>query len=119
MTSPYMLAKSPSQGPFKRVLFICSGGILRAPTAAHWAAEHKNWNTRSAGTLRDAVPTVCQTLLEWAQRIYCMEPKHAAAISERFDGAFDSKIKILDVPDDFSYRQAALRRLIEERLKDE
>lgn len=115
----YMLGKNHHQGPAVRALFVCTGGILRSATAAHWAAENKKWNTRSCGIRNDAIPPVSTLLLNWAQRVYCLEREHAEYLTRVFPLDFAVNIKVLDIPDHYSYRQRALLDLIEERLRDE
>lgn len=45
------IAQNPYQGQYKRVLCVCSGGILRSPTAAWvFSNEPYSFNTRAAGT---------------------------------------------------------------------
>src|SRR3990172_4849089 len=104
----YMLHKNPYQGNAKKALFVCSGGILRSPTAAHIAAEFYGWNTRSAGTYEDAVPHVTATLCEWADVIYCLEREHAKYLDDEYDAEYELKIVVLGIPDNFLYRDPEL-----------
>jgi predicted protein tyrosine phosphatase len=107
-----------SQGLPLRVLFVCSYGLLRSPTAAHWATAHKGWNTRSAGTSSAAVPQLEANLLMWAERIYVMEQEHADWIALAF-GDYKHKQKILNVPDQFAYMDSKLVRIIGALLEGE
>jgi predicted protein tyrosine phosphatase len=104
-----------AQGPYPRVLFVCSGGMLRSATAAHWAAEHKKWNTRSCGTMGQALPPVHQNLVEWAQRIYCMAYEHADVIEGYYPWA-RYKIVVLEIPDWYEYRDPKLIKILEQKL---
>ncbi len=61
-----------AEGHYKRVLFVCSGGMLRSATAAQWAATALDWNTRNCGTWSMALPPAHPNLLEWAQVVYCI-----------------------------------------------
>lgn len=110
----YFMRVNPYQGDSKKVVFVCSGGILRSATAAHWAAEHLRWNTRSAGIYEEAIPHVTRNLLVWAERIYCMERYHADYISTRFNKEFDDKIKILNVKDKYRYMEYDLTNYLRE-----
>lgn len=107
-----------AQGDFKRVLFVCSGGMLRSATAAQWASAALDWNTRNCGTLDDALPPVHPNLLAWAQVIYCMEPHHRDTIVGRYPWAA-GKIEVLHVPDNFEYRHPELVRWFEKRFANE
>lgn len=115
----YMLGKNPYQGAFKKALFVCTGGILRSATAAHYAANEKGWNTRSCGILDEAVPPVHPNLLQWADVIYCLEPHHADFINGEFGGEYAGKIKVLGIPDNFEYRNTELVSHIADKLRDE
>lgn len=106
------------QGEYKRVLFVCSGGMQRSATAAHWAVCVKHWNTRSCGTRDDALPPVHRNLIEWADKIYCMQREHLNQLWRRFPWA-RSKMEVLDIPDEFNYREAALVHMLNEKLGDE
>lgn len=71
-----MTAANEYQGTAKRVLCLCSGGLLRSPTAA-WVLSNAPWsyNTRAAGVTTDfALIPVDEVLLQWAQEIVCVEP---------------------------------------------
>jgi predicted protein tyrosine phosphatase len=106
-----------AQGDFKRVLFVCSGGMLRSATASHiFAAEPYNWNTRAAGIMDGAIVTVDHKLCEWAQEIYVMGTEHARAISEKFKGQYDSKVQILGIPDQYFYREPMLVEYLKGRI---
>lgn len=115
MNQQYMLGKNSFQGPAKRALFVCTGGILRSATGAHLGAI-RGWNTRSCGIMDEAIPPVHQNLLEWAQEIFCLEQHHANHIEDLFPGAYGHKIQVLGIPDNFAYRDPELVRLISERL---
>ena len=54
------------QGDYKRVLCVCSAGLLRSPTAALVLAQDPyNYNTRAVGVTQDfALVPVDRVLLE-------------------------------------------------------
>lgn len=121
MSYLYMLAKNPYQGDYTKALFVCSGGILRSATAAWWATINKDWNTRNAGTHDEALVPLSVDLLIWADKIYFMNPENFRAAEVAFDPIeeFLDKIKILNIPDNYEYRNPKLVALIEEALRDE
>lgn len=118
MLSDYFLYMNPYQGKAKKALFVCTGGILRSPTAAHTAAAEYGWNTRSAGIYEEAVPHVTQTLCDWADVIYCLEREHALYLSGKWDDLYDNKTIVLGIPDNFPYRDPELIRLIRLKLDE-
>jgi predicted protein tyrosine phosphatase len=111
-------ASNDYQGAYKRVLCICSGGLLRSPTAAVvLSQEPYNFNTRSAGLNPDyALNPVDAVLLSWADEIVVMEPEMTEQIRELLKGVLGGKqIICLNIPDLFSYRDSELMELIRTR----
>jgi predicted protein tyrosine phosphatase len=101
------------QGSYKRVLFVCSAGLLRSATAAHvFSAEPYNWNTRTAGADNEyALNPVNEALLAWADVVYLMEGEHLEYLERTFQDILDvyrKKIRVLDIPDRYPYRDPAL-----------
>ena len=94
------------QGDFKRVLCVCSAGILRSPTAAPVLSQPPfNFNTRACGLDPDyALIIVDDVLLEWAQEIVCMSDEQA----EELKKLTDKPIVVLDIEDSYAYREPAL-----------
>lgn len=101
------------QGDYKRVLCVCSAGLLRSPTTAVvLSQEPYNYNTRAAGLVPDfALVPVDEVLLEWAQEIVCMTKEQERELK------FKTKkpIVCLDIPDNFAYRDPELMKMIAER----
>lgn len=100
------------QGDTKRVLTVCSAGILRSPTAAQvLSAEPYNYNTRSVGTSKEyALIHVDTVLLEWADYIVCMEEEHYDYIQEMLENEDiqGKKVFCLDIQDRYPYRSPEL-----------
>jgi len=112
-------ASNPYQRPDKhrRVLCVCSAGLLRSPTAAVvLASEPFNYNTRAAGiTTEYALVPVDDVLLEWADEIVCME----SWMAQELEGRTNKPIYSLNIPDNFEYRDPELMELIKERYLKE
>lgn len=110
--SAMRVCKNPYQGDYKRVLLVCSAGILRSATAAVVLSQPPyNFNTRSAGVEHYALIPVTEPLLEWADEIVCMTWQH----QEMLKAMTSKKIHCLHIPDDYSYRHPELIKLIKER----
>lgn len=113
------------QGPFKRVLTVCSAGLLRSPTIAFVLSQEPfGCNVRAAGASQEyALIPIDQVLLTWADEVVCAEEEHKDMILEFLkdndlqDEFEDLKITVLGVPDCFPFRDSALIDLIKERLK--
>lgn len=111
------LYANPYQGDYKRVLCVCTMGMLRSPTAALvLAGEPYNFNTRSAGLDPDAITCVTPVLLTWAQEIVCFESRQKNVIVQLLarKRIGERLIKCLDIPDRFPYRDSELIKLIQE-----
>lgn len=105
---------NPYQGQYKRVLCVCSGGVLRSPTAA-WVLSNAPWNynTRIAGTEDYALVKVDEALIIWAQEIVCMTEDHELKLKALLD-LYRRKRPIvrLNIPDEFAYRDPTLVEMI-------
>ena len=102
--SPYQNAY---QGTDKRVLFVCSAGILRSATAARIYA--KKYNTRAAGSERYALIPVTEELLLWADEVVFVNEYNHYSVTRKFDlDTFDCKIKILNIPDEYDHMDPRL-----------
>lgn len=112
------VVKNPYQKDFKRVLCVCSGGVLRSPTAALvLAMEPFNCNTRAVGTEDYALIKVDEALLQWSHEIVCMTETHAEKIKaaiEQFE-ILCGPVVVLGIPDNFEYRDSELVKMIGDR----
>lgn len=106
-------ATNPYQGGSKRVLCVCSAGLLRSPTAALVLSQPPfNFNTRAAGLEESyALIPVDEVLVYWAEEIVCMTEQHRILLVTLFPDA-NSKIVVLAIPDNFRYRSPDLMKLI-------
>ena len=116
------------QGSAKRVLCLCSIGILRSPTAALQLHKIYNYNTRSAGLDIDALIPLSPQLFLWAQEIVVMEQEHLDMLQTLAnqwveDGIINQNMAdyalertiVLNIPDKYSYMDPELITLIIEK----
>ena len=114
------------QGKYRRVLCVCSAGLLRSPTMAHTLCGRPYYyNTRSAGTEKSyALNMINEELLLWADEIICADTQHEIAVKEMmFNLGYDlNKLKksivTLGIPDIYEYRQPKLVKLIKEKYNE-
>lgn len=105
------------QGKWKKVLCVCSAGLLRSPTAALVLSQPPfEFNTRAAGLSTEyALITVDKVLVEWADEIVCMTPTQASIMR----AGTDKPVICLHIEDDYEYRDPKLCELIKERYNAE
>jgi len=113
--------KNSYQGNATKVLCVCSGGVLRSPTAA-WIISNEpfNFNTRSCGDKDYALIPLSEELVTWADEIVVMDEWHAKSVKEKLiEACYEPgyrEIHVLNVPDDYDYRDPELVRILTEKL---
>ena len=97
------VVRNPYQGTDKKVVFVCSMGILRSATGARLYA-HK-YNTRSAGTYNDALIQLSPTLVAWADEIVFVNDRNYQMFKNSIDPDLLAglNIKVLDIPDVYEH----------------
>ena len=108
----------PHAAPARRVLFICRVNRHRSATAERLFGKRPDLEVRSAGTSEDALVRVNKRMLEWADVVFTMDDQQRAALEQMFpsDPVLDRLI-CLDIPDDFTFLDPALIKLLEERVR--
>jgi predicted protein tyrosine phosphatase len=117
---PDDLAQSPlvqpfkCEGNFRRVLCVCSAGILRSATIA-WVLSNEPYccNTRAVGLGDYALIRVTPQLLQWADEIVCADKEQYDAITRMTD----KPVHCLHIPDQYDFRSPELVSAIETALK--
>lgn len=105
---------NPYQGTAKKVLCVCSAGLLRSPTAANILHAEFGYNTRAAGTSVDfALIPVDNVLVSWADEIVCMSQEQMNFIQAVYSNLIQGKtVLTLDIPDNFAYDDPELKETI-------
>lgn len=112
--SALQIADNPHQHShkYKRVLCVCSAGVLRSATAAVVLSQDPyNFNTRSAGCHSYALVPINAALEKWADEIVCMTQDHKSIVST----ITKKPVICLNIPDNFAYRDPQLIDLIKTR----
>ncbi|MGL4461934.1 MAG: low molecular weight protein tyrosine phosphatase family protein [Planctomycetia bacterium] len=95
-----------------RLLFVCARNRLRSPTAERVFAGVAGVETASAGVAPDADQPLTAELIEWAEVVAVMEPKHRARMLRLFGSRLRGKRVIcLGISDDYEYMDPDLVRL--------
>lgn len=115
------------QGHFKKVLCVCSAGVLRSPTLAEiLSREPFNYNTRAVGVDQEfALMPVDLVHIAWADQIVVMDNyqlevilKMQEELEEMSRGmVYYDKCPVanFNVPDDYGFRDPALVRILTEK----
>lgn len=112
------VAGNPYQGKDKKVLFVCSMGILRSATGARLYA--RKYNTRSAGTYADALIQVTPLLLNWADEIVFVNRDNfesVSAVKSYVAEMAGKSVKVLDIPDQYEHMHPALIDAFEQQYE--
>lgn len=118
LATPY---DNPYQGKASRYLFVCSGGLLRSPTAAA-VASSLGYNSRSCGSEEYALVQLSVNLIEWAHKIFFMNEENYSRALETFAPLPEytemllAKSVVWDIEDQFDYGDPTLRRIVTELL---
>ena len=105
---------NPYQGKDKKVVFVCSMGILRSATAARIYA--RKYNTRSAGTWPDALVPLTESLIIWADELVFVNVEnyiHAQVMCMNMDNSalyntMEEKATVLNIPDNYEHMHPKL-----------
>lgn len=110
-------ASNPGQGDAKRVLCVCSAGLLRSPTAANIIHQDYGYNTRACGDEPAfALVMFDEVLIQWADQIVCMGPENSKVVNRALDELdLNKEVVELDIQDSFPYMNKGLIELIRER----
>ena len=112
-TSPY---NNPYQGQDKKVLFVCSAGLLRSATAARIYA--RKYNTRAAGTAEYALIPLSDDLIIWANEIVFVNMYNYFEACKKWDlDNFNKNIKILNIPDEYEHMHPELIKHFEQQYE--
>lgn len=113
------VVKNPYQGKDKRIVFVCSMGILRSATGARIYA-HK-YNTRTAGSWPDALIPLTPMLMAWADELVFVNQENYDNIINQLEGSMHtfvaSKSKVLNIPDKYPHMHPELIKAFEEQYE--
>lgn len=119
MTNFNRLANSqnPFQGKRKRVLAVCSAGLLRSPTIA-WILSNPpfDFNTRACGITKEyALIPFDECLAFWADEIVVVEQYMKDEVLKVNKHAI---VHVIDTPDQYECRSQELIDILTPKLKD-
>lgn len=111
---------NPYQGTEKKVLTVCSAGILRSATLQNFLIKNYGYNVRNCGTESSyALIPISEALVLWADEIVFVNRDNYMDVKINLEELNISKDKIfvLDIPDIYSFNHPSLLAIIEEQYK--
>jgi predicted protein tyrosine phosphatase len=110
-----------SQGNSLRLVFVCSLGMLRSPTAQLVATE-KGYNSRSCGSdLEKSLIPINKNLILWADYLFFMELKNYKETLDNFPelkDVMESKKVILNLCDEYDYNDEFFKKHLSLKLEN-
>lgn len=103
--------KNPYQGKYKRVLTVCSAGLLRSPTIAWYIQSVSDYNCRAVGIHDYALVPIDDVLVHWADIIICADEDKLQYLKANYD-LTNKKIYNFDIPDIYEYKNKDLIDMI-------
>jgi predicted protein tyrosine phosphatase len=93
------------QGDSRRVLCVCSAGLLRSPVMANSLHKHFGYNTRSCGVeVEYALIPINEALIEWADEIiFACRDNYLKIKKHLSQNVISSKCIILNISDDYNF----------------
>lgn len=106
------------QGKAKKVLCVCSAGLLRSPTTAEVLTSEYGYNTRAVGLDGEwALIPIDSVLAEhWADEIVVMTNEQEKMLRFKFP-ELDTPVQVLNIDDDYAFRDPELISLIKSNYK--
>lgn len=99
------------------MLFLCHYNMTRSATAERLFCKRPDLDVRSAGTSPDALARVNALMLEWADVIFIMDDVQRRSLAAMFpDHPALQRLVCLDIPDNFTFLEPELVKLLEERV---
>lgn len=108
--------KNPHQGDYKRVLTVCSAGLLRSPTIAWYIENNSDYNCRAVGIHDYALIQLDEVLIKWADLIICADEEKYQLIMNMYEDAIgDKPVFNFDIPDIYEYKNQDLLNIIADK----
>ena len=110
-----------SQGNIKKVLCVCSAGLLRSATLQNTLIKEYGYNCRNCGTEESyALIPISEALLLWADEIVFVNKSNYRSVA--LDLAEmkipEDKIFVLSIPDIYNFNDPKLVEICKQQYKE-
>lgn len=108
---------NPWQGNIKKVLTVCSAGLLRSATLQNFLIKEYGYNVRNCGTVEAyALIPISEALVKWADEIIFVNKENFDHVSKELENLnVIHKCHILDIPDIFGFNDPELIEMCKEQ----
>lgn len=116
---------NPYQGKFKKVLCVCSAGLLRSPTIAYvLSMEPFNFNTRAVGSSQEyALIPIDTAHVAFADEIVVVSDEQEQIVKNLQQQLMDDyglepvPVHNVSIPDIYEFRDPKLVEIVREKMK--
>lgn len=107
------------QGNTKKVLTVCSAGLLRSATLSNFLVKEYGYNVRNCGTVESyALIPISEALCDWADEIVFVNKINYNDVEEDIIALkCEHKCKILDIPDMYGFNDPELIKICKEQYE--
>jgi predicted protein tyrosine phosphatase len=108
-----------SQGSAKKVLTVCSAGLLRSATLQNFLIKEYGYNVRNCGTVDAyALIPISEALVLWADEIVFVNKENYVNVYDELKKLeVLDKCKILDIPDIYNFNDPELIKICKEQYE--
>lgn len=111
-------AKNYYQGSTKKVLAVCSAGILRSATLQNLLIRKYGYNVRNCGTASDfALIPLSEALVAWADVIVFVHQDNyiESGLSQKEQQWLDKDVVVFKIEDDYEFNNPELVELLQKQ----
>lgn len=112
---------NPFQGDTKKVLCVCSAGLLRSATLQNMLIKEYGYNVRNCGTeLSYALIPISEALIHWADEIVFVNKSNYRSVKlDLLEQQIDmGNVFILDIPDNYGFNNPELIEICKQQYKE-
>lgn len=107
------------QGKTKKVLTVCSAGLLRSATLQNMLIKEYGYNVRNCGTEESyALIPISEALISWADEIVFVNEENYKIVEHYIkEYNLEEKCYILDIPDMYGFNDPELIQICKDQYK--
>jgi predicted protein tyrosine phosphatase len=108
-----------SQGSTKKILTVCSAGLLRSATLQNFLIREYGYNVRNCGTVNAyALIPISEALTLWADEIVFVNKENYVNVYDELKKLkVLDKCKVLDIPDIYNFNDPELIKICKEQYE--